>query len=162
MTDELRVIVAINLRTARWNHEWSQDFVSRQTGLSIRTISRAETGRGLSSKTLKRLCTFYGVPLESMYLDRRNAVQAHVNPIPFKMVVRMLSQSSFVNDIQRETILQFNNAIQKNAVMCRAQVEDILPEVVSRKSSYSMSEIIQCCIEVNRRTIQSISDMAIA
>lgn len=162
MTDELRIIVAINLRTARWNHEWSQEFVSKQTGLSVRTISRAETGRGLSAKTLKRLCAFYGVSLASIYLDRRNAVQAHVEPIPFNTVVNILSKSSFINDIQHEAVLQFNNSIQKNAVMCRAQVEDILPEVIRRKSSYTISEIIQCCIEVNRRTIQSISDMAIA
>lgn len=161
MTEEIKIVVARNLRLARWKHDWSQEFVSKQTGLSVRTISRAETGKGLSKDTLTRLCSCYAVRMQDIYaMNTTNPVS--IEPIPFDKVVRLLSQSSFVNDIQHEAVLQFNNMIQRNAVMCRAQIEDILPEIISKKSSYSPSDIIQCCIEVNRRTLQNILDMAIS
>lgn len=133
MTDGLKYTIGRNLKAARWKHGWSQDFVSKQTGLSIRTISRAETGRGLSKDTMKRLCSFYAVRMESIYAEdsKKTPAQVHIEPIPFDMVIRLLSQSSFVNDIQREAILQFNDSVQRNALMCSQDITDIIPEVIS-------------------------------
>ena len=164
MTDELKNTIGRNLKVARWKHNWSQDFVSKQTGLSIRTISRAETGRGLSKDTLKRLCSFYAVRMESIYSEdsQKTTAQVHIEPIPFDMVIRLLSQSSFVNDIQREAVLQFNDTVQRNALMCSQDITDIIPEVINEKKSYTASDIIQCCLEVNRRTVMNISQIAIA
>lgn len=62
--------------------------------------------------------------------------------IPEDVAVKLLCQSSFVGDIQRESILRFNEFIQKNAIMYREQVEKILPEVISKKQSYTLSDII--------------------
>lgn len=62
--------------------------------------------------------------------------------IPEDVAVKLLCQSSFVGYIQRESILRFNEFIQKNAIMYREQVEKILPEVISKKQSYTLSDII--------------------
>lgn len=164
MTEELKNTIGRNLKAARWRRGWSQDFVSKQTGLSIRTISRAETGRGLSKDTLKRLSSFYAIRIENVYTEDRQTPdsQVKITPIPFEMAVRLLSQSSFVNDIQREAVLQFNNAVQRNALMCGKDIAGIMSEVISEKKSYTASDIVQCCLEVNRRTVMSISQIAIA
>lgn len=164
MTDEMKKIVGHSLRSARWEKGWSQAFVERQTGISIRTISRAETGCGISKNYLKRLCALYQIPMESVYSDteQERRISMQVTPIPDDVAVRLLMQSSFVSDIQREAVLRFNDSIQKNAVMYQEQVEDILPEIISRKRTYTVSDIVQCCLEVNRRTVQSISQIAIA
>ena len=164
MTDEMKSTIGKNLKSARWKKGWSQAFVERQTGISIRTISRAETGCGISKNYLKRLCALYQIPMESVYSDteQKNSISMQVTPIPDDVAVRLLMQSSFVGDIQREAVLRFNDSIQKNAVMYREQVEDILPEVISERKSYTLSDIVQCCLEVNRRTVQNIAKIAIA
>lgn len=164
MTDEMKSTIGKNLKSVRWKKGWSQAFVERQTGISIRTISRAETGCGISKSFLKRLCALYQIPMESVYSDteQKNSISMQVTPIPDDVAVRLLMQSSFVGDIQREAVLRFNDSIQKNAVMYREQVEDILPEVISERKSYTLSDIVQCCLEVNRRTVQNIAKIAIA
>lgn len=164
MTDEMKITIGKNLKSARWKKGWSQAFVERQTGISIRTISRAETGCGISKSFLKRLCTLYQIPTESVYSDTEQEIRIsiQVTPIPDDVAVRLLMQSSFVGDIQREAVLRFNDSIQKNAIMYREQVEDILPDLISEKKSYTASDIVQCCLEINRRTIQNISQIAIA
>ena len=51
--------------------------------------------------------------------------------------------------------------IQKNAIMYREQVEEILPEVISKKQSYTLSDIISCCMAVNQKTLDNISKIAV-
>ena len=82
--------------------------------------------------------------------------------IPDDVAIKLLCQSSFVNDIQRESILRFNESIQKNALMYREQVEELLPQVIHIKKSYSLAELIQCCMEVNQKTLDNITKIAVA
>ena len=51
--------------------------------------------------------------------------------------------------------------IQKNAMIYREQVEEILPEVISKKQSYTLSDIISCCMAVNQKTLDNISKIAV-
>ena len=156
--------VGKNLRSARWHRGWSQSFVSNQTGLSIRTISRAETGHGISKDTLKRLCSIYSLAIENVFTDDNKAIDRNnaVPSIPFDMAVRILAQSSFVQDIQREAILQLNDTVQRNAFMCREDIEGIILELLSSRKSYTTADIVEVALEVNRRTIQSIASIATA
>ena len=86
---------------------------------------------------------------------------AQIDVIPEDVAVKLLCQSSFVEDIQRESILRFNESIQKNAIMYREQVEKVLPEVISKKQSYTLSDIINCCLAINQRTPDNISQIAV-
>ena len=88
--------------------------------------------------------------------------QQTVDLIPDDVAVRLLCQSTFVGDIQREAVLRFNDAIQKNAVMLREDIEAILPEIISSKKSYSLADIISCCMAVNQRTVKNISKIVVA
>lgn len=55
----------------------------------------------------------------------KTVIPTQVDMIPEDVAVKLLCQSSFVGDIQRESILRFNEFIQKNAIMYREQVEEI-------------------------------------
>ena len=55
MDDNTNRLVGNNLRRERWIRDWSQAFVARQLDISIRTLSIAETGCGISKKILQKL-----------------------------------------------------------------------------------------------------------
>lgn len=163
--DSLKQVVAENLRDARIARGWSQSFVARQLDISQRTVSRAETGCGISKALLKKLCAFYCIPLGSIYREKcwqEGKEPVKVDLIPDDVAVRLLCQSTFIGDIQREAVLRFNDSIQRNAVMFREDIEAILPEVISSKKSYSLADIISCCMAVNQRTVKNISKIAVA
>ena len=108
-------------------------------------------------KNEEAMCSLYRIPLSEIYQQNPSVNQisnpVQVDMIPDDVAIKLLCQSSFVNDIQRESILRFNESIQKNALMYRAQVEELLPQVIHMKKSYSLAEVIQCCMEVNQRTL---------
>lgn len=163
--NNFNLIIAENLKGIRVERGWSQSFVARQLDISQRTISRAETGCGISKTLLKKLCAFYCIPLGSVYMERcgrEKKEPAQVDLIPDDIAVKLLCQSTFVGDIQREAVLRFNDAIQKKAVMFREDIEAILPDVISDKKSYSLADVISCCMAVNQRTVKNISKIAVA
>lgn len=153
--------IARHLKGERWKRNWSQALVCSNLNISIRTLSRAENGKGISKTTLKKLCSLYQIPISQMYMDVIEKKQQTVDLIPDDVAVRLLCQSTFVGDIQREAVLRFNDAIQKNAVMLREDIEAILPEVINSKESYSLADIISCCMAVNQRTVRNIINMAL-
>ena len=59
----MKEIIAENLRNVRLQHGWTQEFVANQLQISQRTVSRAETGCGLSKDTMKRFCGLYQIPV---------------------------------------------------------------------------------------------------
>ena len=166
MDDKMNQMIGNHLWSCRTKKGWTQEFVARQLGISIRTVSRVENGAGISKQLLKRMCSLYRIPLSEIYQQNSsvnkisNSVQ--VDMIPDDVAIKLLCQSSFVNDIQRESILRFNESIQKNALMYREQVEELLPQVIHMKQSYSLAEVIQCCMEVNQRTLDNITKIAVA
>ena len=111
------------------------------------------------------MCSLYRIPVSEVYEQEvsinKTVIPTQVDMIPENVAVKLLCQSSFVEDIQRESILRFNEFIQKNAMIYRAQVEEILPEVISKKQSYTFSDIIRCCIAVNQKTLDNISKIAV-
>ncbi len=157
--------IACHLKSERWKRNWSQAFVCNNLHISIRTLSRAENGKGISKAILMKLCSLYQIPISQMYMDvDLNVIEKKRQPvdlIPDEAAVRLLCQSTFVGDIQREAVLRFNDAIQKNAVMFREDIEAILPEVISSKKSYSLADVISCCMAVNQRTVRNIINMAL-
>lgn len=153
--------IGYKLKTIRIRKGWSQSFVSRQVGISIRSISRLETGRTASKNLIKKLCTLYQIPSYSLYeekpLQGKEAVT--VDLIPEDVMVKLVLGNSLVNDIQREAVLRFNDFIQKNALMLREDVEEVLPDVISNKKSYTLADVVSCCMAVNQRTIVNIGNL---
>ena len=165
MDNQMKQVIGNHLWGCRAKKGWTQEFVARQLGISIRTVSRVENGAGISKPLLKKMCSLYRIPISEIYeraeLINKTVVPTQVDVIPEDVAVKLLCQSSFVGDIQRESILRFNESIQKNAIMYREQVEEILPEVISKKQSYTLSDIISCCMAVNQKTLDNISMMAV-
>ena len=166
MDNKMNQMIGNHLWGCRAKRGWTQEFVARQLGISIRTVSRVENGAGISKSLLKKMCGLYRISLNEIY-EQKPSVNKMSNPVQVDMIpddvaIKLLCQSSFVNDIQRESILRFNESIQKNALMYREQVEELIPEVIHMKQSYSLAELIQCCMEVNQRTLDNITKIAVA
>lgn len=108
MNNNMNQVVAYNLKVARIRFDWSQAFVSNLTGLSIRSISRAETGHSVSKSTLKRLCALYHIDISSLYEPA------------FLMVIR-LHQISIRKNIQiyRGTALVFLQIWKEHLLMLK-------------------------------------------
>ena len=164
MDEELKVTLGNNLKYIRWQKCWSQAFVCRQVGISIRTLSRAETGCGISKHTLNKLCGLYQVPMKCFYQEKKKEVlpDHHVDLIPESAMTKMIMESDLLSNIQREAVLRFNDCLQKDALMMREDIEKVLPDIVSDKTSYSLQELISVAMAVNQITIKNIGNMAVA
>lgn len=155
--DNANLIIAANLKAIRFGKGWSQSFVASQLGMSQRTVSRAETGTVVSKRTLKLLCGLYQVPLASLYNESTPEQSVEMQVVPDEVVTRLLIKNSFISDLEREIILRYTNVIQKNAVLFREDIEAIIPQIISRKKNYSITDVIACGLAVNRLTLKKCS-----
>lgn len=162
MNNSMNQVVAYNLKVARVRRNWSQSFVSNLTGLSIRSISRAETGCSMSKSTLKRLCDCYHIDIGSLYETTHEQKRVQVDLVPEAVAIGLLRRNDFIGDLQRETILRFSHNVRKEALMNREDIEIILPQVITNRKMYTLADVISCCMAVNQWTINNIMDMATA
>ena len=160
--ENVNLIVAENLKSIRISKGWSQSFVADQLGIAQRTISRAECGCGVSKRTLKMLCGLYQVPMASLYNERVQEASKVTQIVPEDVAVGLLIRNSFIQDLEQEVILRYTDAIQKEALMMREDVEQIIPEALTLKKSYSLQDVISACMLVNQRTLANIRQLAIA
>ena len=158
MMVQVKELVSNNLVNARKTHGWSQAFVSRQTGISIRTISRAENSQGISKYTLNQLASFYAIPVEDLYYEHKPDYNV-ITPIPFTMVANILHKSSFINVIQQETLCQFFDIVQEKAIMVNEDFDVTINNMVGHKNVYSYQDVVNCCRETNRKTIMMINQI---
>lgn len=116
MDDKLKRTIGNQLWECRVKKGWTQAFVSRQLGISIRTISRVENGSGISKTLLQKMCSLYRVSVNELYKQDetiiKNRVSAQIDVIPEDVAVKILCQSSFVGDIQREAILSSYDIVE--------------------------------------------------
>lgn len=159
MDNNTNRLIGNNLRRERWMRNWSQSFVAGLLNISIRTISRAETGCGVSRGILKKLCRLYQISMAELY-DEKEIVQEpvpmQVDLVPENVAVGLLIKNSFISDLQHETICRYNDRIRREAVMQREEVERFLPEIISEKKQYSLADVVGCCMAVNQKTIHDI------
>lgn len=155
-------IVGINLKYIRLNRGWTQAFVSELTGLSIRSISRLENGCGASKNTIRLLCNLYKVDVDSLYSPTEPVKGVKVDLLSEDVLSSILHRNSLLDDLQREVVLQFTSTVGKTAVMTRDDVEAIISDSICEKKSYTLSDIITACMAVNSKTIQSITNIAVA
>lgn len=164
MNDNTNILVGNNLRRERWVRDWSQAFVAGQLDISIRTLSRAETGCRISKRILKKLCSLYQIPMSVLY-DEKPTVQdqepKQIDLIPENVAIGLLIKNSFISDLQRETICRYNDKIKKDAIMNRKEVEEFLPEIISEKKQYSLADMISCCMAVNQKTLENIIQISL-
>ena len=160
--DNVNLTVAENLKSIRVSKGWSQSLVANQLGIAQRTVSRAECGCGVSKRTLKMLCGLYQVTMASLYSERVQEVPRGTQVVPDDVAVGLLIRNSFIQDLEQEVILRYTDTIQKEALMMREDVEQIIPEALSSKKSYSLSDVITACMVVNQKTLSNIRKMSIA
>lgn len=160
--DNVNVSVAENLKRIRVSKGWSQKFVADQLGIAQRTISRAECGCGVSKRTLKKLCSLYQVTVASVYDDCVQETPRGTQVVPEDVAVGLLIRNSFIQDLEQEVILRYTDTIQKEALMMRADIEQIIPEALTMKKSYSLAEVVSACMLTNQKTLSNIRQLAIA
>ena len=155
-------MVGVNLKYIRLNRGWTQAFVSELTGLSIRSISRLENGWGASKNTIRTLCNLYKVDVDSLYSPTEPVKGVKVDLLSEDVLSGILHRNSLLDDLQREVVLQFTSTVGKTAVMTRDDVEAIISDSICEKKSYTLSDIITACMAVNSKTIQNITNIAVA
>ena len=160
--DNVNLFVADNLKRIRISKGWSQSFVANQLGIAQRTISRAECGCGVSKRTLEMLCSMYQVSVASIYGECVQEKPREVQVIPDDVAVGLLIRNSFIQDLEQEVILRYTDTIGKEALMMREDVERIIPEALSHKKSYTLSDVITAGMMVNQKTLSNIRKLAIA
>ena len=160
--DNVNSLVADNLKRIRTSKGWSQSFVANQLGIAQRTISRAECGCGVSKRTLEMLCSMYQVSVASLYDDYVQEHPKEIQVIPDDVAVGLLIRNSFIQDLEQEVILRYTDTIGKEALMMREDVEQIIPEALSHKKSYTLADVITACMMVNQKTLSNIRKLAIA
>lgn len=162
MDENMKKIVAGNLRQLRFKHGWSQQFVADQLGISVKTVSRMETEQQISKKMLKRMSDLFNVPISKFYECEEENKRNIDGLIPDDVLVRIVAQSSLVSGIEREAVLRFSGIVQRDAIMGREDIEAVLKDVITDKKSYTFSDVIGCCLAVNQKTLRNISEMAMA
>ncbi len=160
--DTMNDIIGYNLQYIRLARGWTQSFVATLTGLSIRSISRVENGCGASKTTITKLCRLYKVEVKSLYEPTEPVKAAKVDLLPDDVVTAILQRNSLLSDLQREVLLQFTSKASKDAVMNRNDIEAVLSESLSDKKNYSLSDVITACMAINQKTIQNITNIAVA
>ena len=160
--DNINLLVADNLKRIRISKGWSQSFVANQLGIAQRTISRAECGGGVSKRTLEMLCSMYQVSVASIYGECVQENPREVQVVPDDVAVGLLIRNSFIQDLEQEVILRYTDTIGKEALMMREDVEQIIPEALSHKKSYTLADVITACMMVNQKTLSRIRKMAIS
>ena len=160
--DNVNVIVAENLKSIRVSKGWSQSFVAEQLGIAQRTISRAECGCGVSKRTLKMLCNLYQVNMATLYNECVQETPKGTQVVPDDVAVKLLIRNSFIQDLEQEVILRYTDTIQKEALLMREDIENIIPEALTMKKSYSLQDVISACMLVNQKTLSKVRNMAIA
>ena len=160
--DNVNVIVAENLKRIRMSKGWSQKFVADQLGIAQRTVSRAETGVMVSKRILKMLCSLYQVTIASVYDECVQEVPRGTQVVPDDVAVRLLIRNSFIQDLEQEVILRYTDTIQKEALMMREDVEQIIPEALVPKKTYTLADVVTACMLTNQKTLSNIRQLAIA
>ena len=160
--DNVNLLVADNLKRIRISKGWSQSFVANQLGIAQRTISRAECGCGVSKRTLEMLCSMYQVSVASIYGECVQEKPREVQVVPDDVAVGLLIRNSFIKDLEQEVILRYTDTIGKEALMMREDVERIIPEALSHKKSYTLSDVITAGMMVNQKTLSNIRKFVIA
>lgn len=160
--ENVNLTIAENLKAIRISKGWSQAFVANQLGIAQRTISRAECGCGVSKRTLKMLCNLYQVTVASVYDECVQETPRGTQVVPDDVAVGLLIRNSFIQDLEQEVILRYTDAIQREALMMRSDIETILPEVLVPKKSYTMQDVIQACMLTNQKTLSNIRKLAVA
>lgn len=106
MDNQMKQMIGNHLWGCRAKKGWTQEFVARQLGISIRTVSRIENGAGISKSLLKKMCGLYRIPVSEVYEQKvsinKTVIPTRVDMIPEDVAVKLLCQSSFVGNIQRE------------------------------------------------------------
>ncbi len=151
-------ILATNLKRVRIKKGWSQAYVTRQLGMSIRTLSKAETGKGISDKNLDKLCVLYGINYKSLFdseLTRKSSNPRNV--LSEEEILRIIRNNSFVEDIEQGTIHKYKDKLLRELRLDRAEIEDIINSVTDKEVGFKLDEVVWCCMAVNVKILELIS-----
>ncbi len=109
-----------------------------------------------------KLCNLYQVNMATLYNECVQEQPRGTQVVPDDVAVGLLIRNSFIQDLEQEIILRYTDTIQKEALMMRSDVEQIIPEALTPKKSYTMQDIITACMLTNQRTLANIRQLAIS
>lgn len=159
---ETKLLLGENLKRIRVSKNWSQSFVANQIGISQRTLSRAETGCGISRRTLQKVCGLYQIPMSKMYESYNEETVKEVQILPEDTIVGLMARNGFLRDMEREVILKFTEVLQQEGLMLRDDVELIISDAVAEKKTYTVADLVTVAMAVNQQTLAKARQLIVA
>ena len=72
LSDNIQNRIAKLIKFAREKQNLSQDYIAKESGLSVKTIKRAEKGDDLVIDTLLRICSILGLSFDLLFFNVYN------------------------------------------------------------------------------------------
>lgn len=148
-------IIGKNIREARLSRRWSQRFVASQINVSHQSISRLENGYPVSSNLLKKVTGFLQIPLNEVYKEQPSRNECTVS-IPDNVMAKMILNSQpLVECIYHESVLRYKCQLKQHGILLQEDIENLIAQHFSNKTSYSMSDLIYVGMLANQKTLDN-------
>lgn len=147
-------IIGRNVREARLSHGWSQRFVAEQINISHQSLSRLENGYPVSSNLLKKIAGFLQIPLNALYKEETVTDESYVS-IPDNVMTKLiLNCQPLVDAIYQESVLRYKHQLKQNGILLQKDIENLVAQYFSNKTSYSMSDLVYVGMLANQKTLE--------
>lgn len=147
-------IIGNNIREARLSHGWSQRFVAKQVNISHQSLSRLENGHSVSSNLLKKVARFLQIPLDALYKEVTVTDESTVS-IPDNVMTKLILNSQpLVEAIYQESILRYKHQLRQDGILLQKDIENLVAQYFSNKTSYSMSDLVYVGMLANQKTLE--------
>ena len=115
-------VIAANIRNRRENRAWTQEHLAEAAQISVRTVQRAEEGRGMSAETLSAIAGALDVRIEELRHEPRQAL-ADLLGVPLESLTPELIASK-IDDAQVKYATIPLRAVEQSADLALALKAD--------------------------------------
>lgn len=147
-------VIGKNIREARQARGWSQRFVAEQINISHQSLSRLENGYPVSSHLLKKVAGFLQISLNELYKEEATTIKRTV-AIPDNVMAKLILNSQpIVESIYQESVFRYKHQLKQDGILLQKDIENLIAQYFSNKTSYSMSDLIYVGMLANQKTLE--------
>lgn len=148
-------VIGKNIREARQTRGWSQRFVAEQINISHQSLSRLENGYPVSARLLKKVAGFLQIPLNELYKEETTATE-NIVFIPDNVMAKLILNSQpMVEAIYQESVLRYKHQLKQDGILLQKDIENLIAQYFSNKTSYSMSDLVYVGMLANQKTLEN-------
>lgn len=131
LSDNIQKRIAKLIKFAREKQNLSQDYIAKESGLSVKTIKRAEKGDDLVIDTLLRICSILGLSFDLLFFNVYNT--SNISEILI-LLEEIVATDAFYFHINREFSVLLDDINFQNRTNF-ASIKEINPSLFSRSKT---------------------------